>query len=410
MSDAFKRIEVEETDNPFKDEGIFSTDYEPQSLDEVLHRDEQQDEIVRAIRKTIKEDARAELYVYGVSGNGKTFTVKAVLKFAPKEWAEKFQYAWVNCRTTQPLGEYQIYKEILIQLGYRFGKGRGRGFSRRDLKDLVIKRHKEKPLLVVLDEVDILARKGEFDIIYTFMNVAISLILISNVYGWEDEADARIKSRAKTDRVDFPAYKEEELSNILHFIVNKGLEEDVMSGQILEKITKETIEKFSGDVRKGKFLISSCVFQAMDRGAKIITDEHLKKAFEKVKPMSLKEILANFALPDQVALAGFVAQKLNVNDGIHGKGRPATTKNIHHFYEICAKLNGLEPVEWPMMKDYLGRLEVGGIINHETTSHPSRGRTNIYYSNYDVNDLEWALKELGIKLPSKGGIGDFFGG
>jgi len=115
-----------------------------------------------------------------------------------------------------------------------------------------------------------------------------------------------------------------------------------------------------------------------------------------------------------VALTGFVCQRVNRANHKYGEGQPATTENVHHFYEKCAELNGLKPVREPMMKNYLKRLEAGGILAHEIKSHKSRGRTNVYYSKHEAEDLANALEKLGINLYGSHGTGlshteDFFG-
>lgn len=230
IPDIFKEAEEKEIRTLFKDEANFSADYEPQSLDEVKHRKKEMDIIVEAIRK-VTNGHRSELYVHGVSGVGKTYCVKAILDFLPKDWAEKFQWAWVNCKTIQPLSGYQVMHEIYAQINGWSGR---KGFATKEKVDLVISRHKVKPLLVVFDEADALAPKsskktgGKLDagknIIYTLLTNKISQIFISNVFDWEDNLGMKIASRAKTKRVDFPPYTKEQMVDILrmHACMQRG--------------------------------------------------------------------------------------------------------------------------------------------------------------------------------------------
>lgn len=182
----------------------------------------------------------------------------------------------------------------------------------------------------------------------------------------------------------------------------KGVKDEVISEEILNMIADWTVNKLAGDVRKGKFLMSGAVDEAMEEKVSKITEEHLVKAFDRVKPMSLKKMLKNFLTPEHVALAGFVTQRLSCawrGGARTGSEKPATTVNIYFFYKDVAKLNGLEPVGKTMMKKHLERLEASEIISHDLKNYPARGRTNVYYSNYDLEDLKKALKELGIKFP-----------
>lgn len=410
--DVFKRIENKERRTLFKDERIFSADYRPQSIEEVKHRDDKIEKIVEAIARTMK-GVRAELYEYGSPGAGKTVITWTTLDNVPKDWTEKFQWAWVNCKTVQPFSGYQVFKEISAQLGRRWGKGH----STKDVKDSVVRAHREKPLLVVLDEADVLVEEKQFGLLYTFFDAKISLILISNVFNWTDEADMRIKSRSmdESHRTVFADYKRAEMKDILELVAEKGLKKGVISSEILEKIADYTVDVLAGDVRKGKFLMFGCVDEAMEERVDAVTKGHLAKALDKIKPMSLKDMLKNFSRAVLLALAGYVTQRINLNNPLGGgKGggggfgnAPATTDNIYYFYKEVAKLNGMEPVGETMMKNYLKRIEAGGILTHGTLSYKTRGRTNIYYSDdYKTKDIGQTLWDLGIKLPFRGVIGN----
>jgi cell division control protein 6 len=399
MGDIFDRIKDEETRTLYKEEAIFGADYSPKSMDEVLDREHQKEEIAKTINKVTK-GVRSELYIFGITGVGKTYTVKAILESAPKDWKKKFRYAWVNCKNIHPISNYQILNEISVQIGKRWSKGH----ATKDIENYLIEKHEARPLLIVLDEVDVLAKVSD-ELLYTFSDKGISQILISNVFNWVDECDDRIKSRSTNNRVDFGAYTRDEMKNILRFIANKGLKEGVIGDDMLEKIADHTSTHFLGDVRKAKNLISNCVDEAMKEGASEVTEEHLEKAYQKVKPTSLKDILKNFSVQEQVTLASFVAQQIDLRLG----HVPATTESVHNFYTKLAELNGLESVTATMMKNYMRRLESSGILEHETKSYESRGRTNIYHSIYEVKDLVTALKGLGIKFPWSGDLKEKFG-
>jgi len=405
MSNVFKRLEEEEVRSLYKDQSIFAEDYAPQTTKEVKHRDKQIEAIARSIHRATK--VRSELYVYGVAGVGKTYTVRALLHDIPKKWTKKLQYVWINCKNIRPISEFQVMNEISDQLDHRWKKG----YATKDIEDYVIMRHKEKPLLIVFDEVDVLANESD-RLLYTFFDKGVSQILLSNVFDWAERVDPRIKSRSQSNSIMFGTYTKEQMVDILRFITKIGLKKGVVSDEILEKIAEYTTNTFLGDVRKAKYLMSNSVDLAIKEGVDAVTEEYLNQAIPRVEPTSLRDILKNFSVPEQVALAGFVTQRINVSDHKYAKGQPATTENIHHFYVKCADLNDLKPVGEAMIKNYLQRLEVSGILAHETKSHKTRGRTNFYYSVRKIEDVETALKELGLKVYGTGLINtdEFFGG
>lgn len=273
-----------------------------------------------------------------------------------------------------------------------------KGRSGTEIKNDIIERHKRKPLIVVFDEVDALAEVSD-NFLYMFFNDKISQFLISNKLNWTDKCDERIQSRAQSNRIDFLPYSEPQIVDILKFIANKGLKEGWIDDKILERIAHLTRSQFFSDMRKGKNLMSNSVNEAMKEDKDKVTDEHVQKALERVRPTSIAQMLQNFSLSVLVALAGYVSQQL---DEYEKRDKvPATTESIYVFFQTCWKANGLEgePVTPTMMKDYLKHLGTAGILNPpDYKSYQTRGRTNFYDSEYTPKELAEALKEKGVKL------------
>ena len=120
--DIFEKLEKEASQTLYKNQRIFTEDYAPESTKDVLFREEEIAKIAKVIFNTA-ERARSDLFIFGVAGIGKTYTVKAVLSDASKKWGNKFKSVWVNCKNIRPLTEFQIMNEISEQLGKKFEKG-----------------------------------------------------------------------------------------------------------------------------------------------------------------------------------------------------------------------------------------------------------------------------------------------
>lgn len=393
--DIFDRLKERDKRSLFKNERIFTEDYEPKSRKEVKHRDAQMDEVAECIYDTTKRII-SDLFVYGVAGVGKTYTVSAVLNDASKILEKQFQCAWLNCKNISPLTDFQVMNEICEQLGCPFDKG-GKGHPTRDIEEVVIARHEGIPLLIVFDEADALLKgKNTERLLYTFYDRGISDILLSNDFRWTENADDRIRSRAKNHSITFGVYSSDQLREILWFLALEGLNEGVVNDEILARIAQYTTDTFLGDVRKAKILMRASVQLAMDERVKAVTNEHLEKAIPEVEPTKLVNDLRHFSLQEHCALGGFVIQRIHSGKE-HGKAKEASTTNIHYFYGQVAKLNDLNPVSSTRMKGFLGRLVLSKILEEpQLKTFGMRGKTNVYYSRHSIDELGKALEELKI--------------
>jgi cell division control protein 6 len=386
----FKGLEEEEKESLFKEENIFGVDYTPTDITEILCRGQEIEMIAKQIRNAMK-GIRVEQYIFGTTGVGKTYVVRGVLQEAEKVY-EGFQYAWINCKKLRPLTAHQFYTNVLEQLGYHtpFRKGYSTTDKRKAFLDMI----KDAPFILVLDEVDELVDKGQIDLLYELSENQISVILISNVFNWvANTGDMRFQSRASSNRLDFKDYHQDEMYQVLKFIADKGVNEEVLTDDVLKEISKHTIDQLLCDVRKGKSLMYASVQNAMNETAQTVTSHHVEKAFQDVESMTLTQILSNFSKPELLALSGLVSF---LRDR-HQSKNPATTSNIHKKFVWNCEAHDYKPVSETMMKAFLSRLEDSKIISHETKSYErARGRTNVYSSDYSVKELDIALMRNGI--------------
>lgn len=206
----FEKLEKEAKKSLFKNKSILSADYSPESASDVFGRDQQKNEIAKKVFD-LMEGIETDLYIYGHTGVGKTFTTRAIINEAKKKYANKFKFGWVSCSAISPVSKFQISCEIANQLGGDFGKGHSAG----DCIDYIKGIAKKSSLLVVIDEIDKLARQDD-SLLLTFCDIPnLSQFLISNDLTWTDNLDSRIISRSHDNRLDFHPYSKEELSIIL---------------------------------------------------------------------------------------------------------------------------------------------------------------------------------------------------
>lgn len=260
-----------------------------------------------------------------------------------------------------------------------------------------------KSFILALDEVDEIVKEGQLNLLYDFFTHRISLILISNVFDWIDEAttqEMRLASRASNNRLEFNEYHPDEVLSVMKFIVSKGLKKGVMEEVALKEISSLTRNQLMGDLRKGKTLISASTYEAMKDGAQTINVLHVERAMKRVGSITLTQILSRFNLMDRLVLGGLLRLFI-INRFKRGRMTP-TTENVYKQYlDLCGETKivekGIKPVKQIQMQNYLGRLRGSKIIDWETISYDDhRGRTNKYILLHPMRDLDIALMRNGV--------------
>lgn len=189
------------------------------------------------------------LYLCGVPGSGKTYTINEALK--------ETSHVFLNCSLFK--NKTRVYNSILSNLicSKKPPLKRKKSFSRLTTSNKInhfelLMKHFEKcssEHIIVLDEIDLLKTKDQ-SILYnlfslpTYPNISLLLVTISNSFNLD--LDSKILSRQGNKKLLFTPYKNEQLIEILS-------EED-------KKIDKKTLNKkefisrrvaaVSGDARK----------------------------------------------------------------------------------------------------------------------------------------------------------------
>ncbi|MFW5914182.1 MAG: Cdc6/Cdc18 family protein, partial [Thermoplasmatota archaeon] len=172
----------------FKDMSKLSFDYVPQRL---VHRERQMERLWMLFRPVLESGVSQTAFLIGSVGTGKTALSKRFCLDLQKSFQERgkaMDFVVVNCR--QRTSE----NSVLLRLVTHFDEGfPDRGFSSAEMLR-ALRRHVTKNrmhLVVVLDEVDVLLKKGAGDLIYNLSRFdeeevgskgSISLIMISQKY------------------------------------------------------------------------------------------------------------------------------------------------------------------------------------------------------------------------------------
>ena len=205
----------------------------------IVHRDGQLKAIRDDLKPILSEMNARNVFLHGAPGTGKTCMARYVLDEL-KENAPVLA-SYVNCWECR--SRFKILFNLLQDFGMRFSIHR-RGQPTDELLELLRKRTEGKYCAIILDEVDQL---DDSKILYDLTNIPnISLIMIANEETALYKAEPRIRSRLmSSDRIEFPAYRDREISDILRDRSEWGLVPGAVKNVQLERIANAS----GGDAR-----------------------------------------------------------------------------------------------------------------------------------------------------------------
>ena len=264
-----------------KDGEKLSFDYIPKDL---LHREEQMRRLSMLFRSVIDYGGSETAFLSGNVGTGKTVTAKRfcsdMAEYCSKHSAP-MDYVVVNCR------QRSTESGILLQMIRHFDPAfPDRGFSTpemlRTFRGHVTKSGKR--FVVVLDEVDVLLKKGGIDLVYQISRfnddyqskVSMSMILISQEYVLDRLDESSLSSFKRANVARFDKYSRDELRDIVASRAEIALKEDTYNQDALDLIADNSEEY--GDARFAIDLLDKSARMAEERDEGRLTAEDVRGA------------------------------------------------------------------------------------------------------------------------------------
>lgn len=285
---------MEERSKIFKNEEVFSSDYLPE---EILHREKEINEIAFAF-KGISKGNIENLFLYGPTGTGKTSSTKYVLKEL-EEYSGKAVGIYLNC------WNYSTRYSILNQIAYTFDEFiPRRGLAPDQLIEsiAITAKKEEKVPIIVLDEVDVLSKRGESSVLYDLLRIGetsglkIGCVLITNEQEFVLGLDKRIKSSFIQRSIQFVPYRPSELRDIVSERAKLGLFPSAYNEEIVGACSGFGA-RHRGDARIGIRLLWTAGREAEKQGKEKIEIPDVEKG--KVGALAEKESEALSHLSEQ---------------------------------------------------------------------------------------------------------------
>lgn len=305
----------------------------------LLHRKGQLRELERCLRPALHGKCIENVFLVGPSGTGKTTLAKWVLESSFKEVS-----AYVNCWKYN--SSHEVLKEILLSFQLPVHGREPTSELIKQIENLAKKKH----IIVCLDEVDHLE---SFDVLYILSRNDVGLILASTRYHALIDLPSRIKSSLALTEIEFPAYRPDELFDIL----KDRVEYSFRPGSIKRELIKIASVAAEGDARVGLEILRRAGKKAESLGLKEVTLEEIKQAAKEARKTKLT----------------FFTARLNEHQKIIYEilGRNKKMPSGLLYKEYCK--TATKPVVDRAYRNYMQQMLALGLVKVE-----GRGRWKVY--------------------------------
>lgn len=357
----------------FVNRDVLRPDYIP---DELPHREDQITKLGSILAPALKGAKPSNIFIYGLTGTGKTAVTKYVLK---RLYAKAFELGidiipcYINTR--QDDTTYRVLLKLSECIGLRL-PFTGISTSEAYRRFIKILDSKSAIMLTVLDEIDFLIRRAGDEILYRLTRSSdnlssskVTIIGITNDLKLVEDLDPRVRSSLGEIELVFPPYNAVQLEDILMRRAKIAFNPGVVDKSIIS-LCAALAAREHGDARRALDLLRVAGEIAEREGVEKVLTEHVYKALREIEADRASEVIATMPLHSKLVLLAI----LNLVKSNEGK---TTTGEVYiHYKTLCSKL-GIENVTQRRVSDIVGELDMAGIITARVISRGRYGKTRV---------------------------------
>ncbi len=360
-------------DSVFKNKDALTTNWKP---DNILHRDEQIDELASILAPSLKGNDPSNVFVYGSVGTGKTLVVKHVteeLKTVADDKEIDVNIIYINCKMKKVADtEYRLLAKLARQLGEEVPST---GLPTDEIYNRFFEAlQKQKGVVVIaLDEIDALVKKVGDEFLYNLTRInddleetKVSILGISNDLNFTDYMDSRVKSSLSEEEIIFSPYNAIELREILKERTDKAFVEDTLADGVISKCSALAAQEH-GDARRALDLLRVAGELAERSEVERIEKDHVDTAQSKIERDRVVETVRSQPKHSKLVL-------YTILDMTSDEDEIATGDVYSEYKGIC---EGLEISELTQRRvsGLISELDMLGVINAKVISKGRYGRT-----------------------------------
>ncbi len=379
----------------FLNKKVLQSNYTPSSI---IHREEQINYIAGILAPMLRLEKPSNLFLYGITGTGKTVVTKYVTSQIIKIAKEKnlpIKIAYINCKLKRVADtEYRL----IVQLAKEFDlEIPATGLPTDEVYKIFLKHidEEKKLVILILDEIDQLVKKAGDEILYNLTrinselkNVELSLIGISNDLSFMDGVDPRVKSSLSEEELVFSPYNAIQIQDILRQRSNIAFKENTIKEGVIEKCAAYAAREH-GDARRALELLRVAGELAERKGEIEIKLEHIDEAEDKIEKDKILEVTKTQPKQSQLALLAILTISEKIDE-------PIFTGDVYEVYKEFCKSISLKHLTQRRISDIIVELDMLGIINAKVVSKGRYGRTKeikVTIPQTNVLTIKQVLKE-----------------
>ncbi|MEM1646269.1 MAG: orc1/cdc6 family replication initiation protein [Ignisphaera sp.] len=372
----------------FINRDVLSHEYVP---DELPHREDQIAKLGSVLAPALRGSKPNNIFIYGLTGTGKTAVAKYVLKKLTIK-AVELNIDLIACyvNTRQDDTTYRVILRLGECLGLRLPfTGISTAEAYRRFVKVVDAR--STIMIAVLDEVDFLVKKHGDELLYRLTrsgddlkNAKISVIGITNDLKLVEELDPRVRSSLGEIELVFPPYNAIQLEDILKRRAKLAFYPEAISDDVIS-LCAALAAREHGDARRALDLLRVAGEIAEREGISKVSIDHVYKALKEIERDRAKELITTMPLHSKLILLAIY--------NLTKDGSKATTGEVYtHYRSLCQTL-GIESVTQRRVSDIVSELDMVGLINAQVISRGRYGKTRIISLAVPIDTVIEALKE-----------------
>lgn len=380
--------ELLENDPIFKNKEVLRPSYTPDFL---LHRDIQINNLATILVSALRGDTPSNILIYGKTGTGKTAAIRYVgieLEKKSEELNVSCVVLYINCEVIDT--QYRLLANLARQFGEDIpmtGWPTDQVFTK--FKESIDS--KEQVIIIILDEIDKLIRKGD-DVLYNLSRVntdlkksKISMVGVSNDLKFTEFLDPRVKSSLGEEEIIFPPYDANQISDILRDRAQIAYKDGVLDNVVIPLCAAFAAQEH-GDARRALDLLRVSGELAERENKSKVEEEHVKNAQYKIEVDRIIEVVHTLPTQSKLVLYSVIY--------LQSKGyRNITTGQVYNIYlKFCNNID-MDVLTQRRVTDLISELDMLGIINAAVVSKGRYGRTKEISLSVSASSVHKALLE-----------------
>jgi len=363
----------------FKNKIILQSNYTPESIP---HREKQIAQVASVIAPSLRLEKPSSLFIYGLTGTGKTLVVQYVKNQLLKKAQElniTLLMPYINCKLKKVADtEYRILAELINKLGSKV-PATGLPTDQLYRKFVELIDNQKQILIVILDEIDQAVKRIGDEFLYNFTRIntelnkaQITVIGISNDLKFLDTLDPRVKSSLSEEEILFSPYNALQLQDILKRRAGEAFKQNVVAEGVIEKCAALAAREH-GDARRALDLLRMAG-ELVERDSKEkITLEYVDKAKERIEADKVLMVVETQPKQFQLTLLSVISLLKKIKR--ERNEDKVFTGDIYNLYCDFCKKTKTEILTQRRISDIIAEFDMQGLINATVISKGRYGRT-----------------------------------